>query len=114
MKRDDNVTLVDDLNAARLVAEFTSGVDRASFMEDKMRQSAVLHQILVLGEAVKRLSMEFRDGNPNVPWGKIAGMRDRLIHGYDVVRLKDVWKTATKSIPELLKKIEPLVPPEHS
>ncbi|MEW5720736.1 MAG: HepT-like ribonuclease domain-containing protein [Chloroflexota bacterium] len=63
-----------------------------------------------IGEAVERLSQEFRAQHPDVPWQLIAGMRDHVIHGYDVVDWDEVWKTATKDAPDLLAKIEPLLP----
>ena len=71
----DDATLLDFLRAARLA------------------QAAVLHELLVLGEAAKRLSAAFREEHPDVPWKAIAGMRDRLLHGYDDVDLDLVWKT---------------------
>lgn len=75
---------------------------KAAFLEDYKTQSAVLHQLMVIGEAVKRLSVEFRDDHPVVPWSLIAGMRDKLIHGYDIVDLDEVWRTAEVDVPELL------------
>jgi uncharacterized protein with HEPN domain len=53
-------------------------------------QSAVLHQLLVIGEAVKRLSQDFRRDHPEIPFALIAGMRDKLIHEYDDVDLEEV------------------------
>jgi len=76
--------LLDIAQAARLVIEFTQGMTKEQFLEDIKTQSAVLYQLLVMGEAVKRLSCEFRARHPHIPWSLIAGMRDHLIHGYDI------------------------------
>lgn len=75
MRRDDNAVLLDMAHAARLVAKFIAGTDRAPFLDDELIQSAVLHQILVLGEAAKRLSSEFRARHPELPWSNMAGMK---------------------------------------
>jgi uncharacterized protein with HEPN domain len=107
----DLVYLLDILGAAHLVQEFIEGVDWQAFEADLMRQSAVMRQIEVMGEATKRLSEEFRASYPNIPWRNIAGMRDILIHAYDHVDLDEVWKAATVSIPALIQQIEPLIPP---
>ena len=112
MRRDDNAVLLDIAHAAGLVASFVAGMDKAGFLADVRTQSAVLHQILVLGEATKRLSAEFRAGYPEVPWSDIAGMRDKLIHEYDAVDDDEVWSTATKDIPALLSWVTPLLPEE--
>lgn len=106
----DDATLLDVARAARLAIEFTAGMDQGTFMLDARTQSAVLHQLLVMGEAVKRLSAEFRSAHPAVPWTLIAGMRDKLIHTYDEVDMEEVWKTMEKDIPDLLNKIDPLLP----
>ena len=70
----------------------------------------MLHQLLVMGEAVKRLSTIYRDRHPEIPWTLIAGMRDQLIHGYDIVDLDKVWKTANRDVPDLLTWLEPRLP----
>jgi len=62
--------------------------------------------LTVIGEAVKRLSKEFRASHSEIPWTLIAGMRDNLIHGYDLTDWDEVWKTAEKDVPDLLDKIE--------
>jgi uncharacterized protein with HEPN domain len=106
----DEATLLDIAHAARLTLDFIAGMDKAAFFADAKTQSAVLHQLTVLGEAVKRLSRPFRDQHPILPWPPITGMRDHLIHGYDAVDLDEVWNTATSNVPDVLAKITPLLP----
>jgi uncharacterized protein with HEPN domain len=105
----DEATLLDIVQAARLVIEFKQGMDKPAFLEDAKTQSAILHQLMVIGEAVKRLSRGFRARHPQIPWALIAAMRDKLIHAYDIVDLDEVWKTAEVDVPDLLSAIEPLL-----
>ena len=109
MPRDD-ANVLDILKAASLAIEFKGSADKAAFLADAKTQSAVLHQLLVIGEAVKRLSPEFRAAHPEVPWRLIAGARDKLIHFYEGVDLEEVWKMVTSDLPELIRWIEPLAP----
>ena len=109
MTRDDAI-LLDVVNAARHIQTFVQDMSKEAFLADLKTQSAVLHQITVMGEAAKRLSPEFRDLQPVLPWALMAGMRDHLIHGYDVIDLDEVWNTATLDVPEVLVKLEPLAP----
>ena len=109
----DEATLVDIATAARLVLEFKEGMDKAAFLDDIKTQSSVLHQLMILGEATKRLSDDFRTRHPEIPWTLIAGMRDILVHGYDIVDLDEVWRTANRDVPDLLHWIEPRLPEEH-
>lgn len=106
----DSATLLDVLKAARLAVEFKEGMNKRAFLNDSKTQSAILHQLLILGEATKRLSQEFRVQHQKIPWKKITGMRDKLIHEYDNVDLDEVWKTTRSDIPRLIKQLEPLVP----
>src|SRR5205085_279850 len=84
-------------------------IDSATFQADLKTQSAVLHQLLILGEAAKRLSPEFRDAHAEFPWPLITGMRDKLIHHYDAVDLGVVWDTIEKDLPDFLVFITPLL-----
>lgn len=97
----DHTTLLDMLEACRSALDFLGAVDRAQFAADKKTRSAVLHQLLVLGEATKRLSPEFRDRNAHIPWRELAGIRDRVIHAYDRVDLDMVWIALKKRLPVL-------------
>lgn len=106
----DSATLLDILKAARLAVEFKEGMEKRTFLNDPKTQSAILHQLLILGEAAKRLSAEFRAQHPGIPWKKIVGMRDKLIHEYDDVDLDEVWKTVRSDVPRLLKQLDLLAP----
>ncbi len=110
----DEATRLDIERAARLIIEFTHEMEAEDFLDDIKTQSAVLHQLLVLGEAVKRLSPAFRERRPSIPWALIAGMRDNLIHEYDTVDLDEVWSTAERDIPRLLLSLNLPLPPDET
>ena len=101
----DTESLLDIDRAARLAREFTEGLDFERFRRDVKTQSAVIHQLLILGEAAKRLSAKFRLEHTNIPWSKAAGMRDKLVHAYDEVDLEEVWGTVKRDIPELIEQV---------
>ncbi|HEY3476674.1 MAG TPA: DUF86 domain-containing protein [Anaerolineales bacterium] len=105
----DEVVIQDIVNAARLVTEFVKGFDKTTFIHDWKTRSAVRYQPTVIGEAVKRLSKEFRGQYPEIPWTLIAGMRDNLIHGYDLIDWDEVWKTSTVDVPDLSSRMEAFI-----
>lgn len=109
MQRDDSAVL-DVSKAAQLTQVFVGDMSKSAFMGDPKTQSSVLYQLLVVGEAVKRLSTEFREQHSNIPWSLMAGMRDHLIHAYDTVDWDEVWTTVTRDIPILLAQLSPLLP----
>jgi uncharacterized protein with HEPN domain len=94
--------------------EFRGGLDKAVFLTDLKTQAVVLHELPVLGEGARRLSAAFREEHRDVPWKAIAGMRDRLLHGYDDVDLDLVWKTVDEDVPALVKRLEELAPRRES
>jgi uncharacterized protein with HEPN domain len=84
-------------------------VVKAAFMQDLMRQSAVLRQLEVMGEAAKHVSPSFKAAYPHIPWRQITGMRDILIHAYNRVDLDIVWTATQVSIPQLIPQLEALI-----
>jgi uncharacterized protein with HEPN domain len=104
----DQATLADILRACDLARQFVDGLDLEAFLTDEKSQAAVLHEITIVGGAVKRLSNDFREAQPDIPWRLIAGMRDRLIHRYNTVDLEEVWKTVTTDVPALVADLEAL------
>lgn len=109
MQRDDS-TLLDLQKSARLAVQFLGDLDLPTFMSDAKTQSAVLHQLLLLGEGVKRLSPAFREAHDATPWRLMAGMRDNLIHEYDTVDIDQVYETVKRDLPELLNFLASVVP----
>lgn len=110
----DAATLLDIVTAARLILDFKEGLDYEQFEADTKTQSAMIHQFLIIGEATKRLSDPFRAAHPMIPWQAIARMRDKMIHHYEAVDLREVWKAAETDVPSLVASLEPLLPPERS
>ena len=80
-----------------------------TFIEDKKTVNAVIRSLEVLGEATKSIPISFRKKHPDIPWSKMASMRDVLIHDYMGVDLKTVWKVAQERLPELKPLLEKLI-----
>lgn len=105
----DIETILDIQQAAKKIRQFKQGLNRDIFLEDEKTQSAIVFQLLIIGEATKRLSISLRQQYPKIPWTLMAGMRDNLIHEYDNIDLQEVWKTAECDIPSLLLSIQALL-----
>jgi uncharacterized protein with HEPN domain len=82
MGDDDRVRILHMIEAAEAVADFVAGRRRNDLDEDRMLLFAVVHAIEILGEAANKVSPQIRAAAPQVPWGAIVSMRNRLIHGY--------------------------------
>ena len=102
--------MLDIDRAVRYALAFAEGFSKQEFLEDVKTQSAVVHQLLIIGEATKRLSDEFRTAHPEIPWRYISGMRDHLVHGYDAIDLDEVWNVLVRDLPDLLNQISPHLP----
>ena len=106
--RRDQASVLDMVQAARLALEFVRGIEREDFWSDAKTQSAVIHQLMILGEAAHRLSIPYRTRHARSPWPQIIGMRNRMIHEYDEVDLEEVWRTLQADLPSLLERLERL------
>jgi len=79
------------------------------FYNDEMAQVWVIHHLLILGEAVRGISPEFRDRNPGIPWSDIIGLRNILIHHYFGIDRDAVWNVVEHDLPALKKQVQSLV-----
>jgi|694.fasta_scaffold09820_16 uncharacterized protein with HEPN domain len=101
--------LQDMLNAAKLAQDFVAGIDWAAFEIDLMRQAAVTREFEIIGEAARRISTETQSTLPHIPWSKIIGMRNRLIHEYDDLDLVIIWDTIHTALPQLITTLESII-----
>lgn len=81
------------------------------FNEQEMAQDAVARNLEIIGEAVKRVPQGIRDATPEIPWRKMAGLRDVLIHDYEGVNLVRVWGVVEQDLPLVKAAILAILPP---
>ena len=98
MTRDIRVYIEDIMDSITKIEQYTQCVNEQEFMTNTQLQDAVLRRLEIMGEAVKNIPQSFRDKYPHIPWKKIAGFRDVLIHEYFGVNMRRAWKVAKHDI----------------
>jgi uncharacterized protein with HEPN domain len=105
MKKDPLVFIEHILESIRIIEEYIKGTTKEEFINSRKTQDAVIRRIEIIGEAAKNLSEDVKKNYPSIPWKRMSGMRDILIHGYFGVDLGLTWRVASEEIMELEKKI---------
>ncbi len=109
---DDWVRLQHMLEAAQDALAFSQGRTRQDLETDRMLAFALIRCIEIIGEAASRLSAEIREQYPEIPWGDIIGMRNRLIHAYYDINLDILWKTIQDDLPPLIEQLRAIIATE--
>lgn len=104
--------LQDIIDSINDIGDFIEGMTLGDFKGDKKTINAVLRSIEVIGEASRNIPEEIRSRYPQVPWRKMTGMRDKLIHEYHGVDIDTVWKTLNEDIPPLADRIQEIIDKE--
>jgi len=107
----DLAYLWDMLDAARQIQDFIRGVSFSKYSDNKLIQSAVERQLEILGEAARRVSHEFQDEHPEIPWRPVIGLRNVLAHEYGEIKADRIWRIASVEVIDLISKLQPLIPP---
>ena len=102
------------LDAARQAICFIEGRQRADLDTDVQLRMALLRVLEVIGAAANKVTPEMRTAHPEIPWPKVVGIRNRLIHVYFDVDLDIVWKTAAESLPELVPVLQAILSADAS
>lgn len=111
-KRRDEDFLGDINEAMELISLYTKGLTYRKFLEDRKAQDAVVRNLEVIGEASKNIAAAFKAKYPDVPWKKVAGLRDKLIHFYFGIDYKIVWSIVKKELPKLRKQVKNILKQE--
>ena len=103
--------LWDMMQASREALDFTSNVTLDAYLQDRKLQRAVERAIEIIGEAAARMSADFREAHPEIPWRKIIAQRNVLAHEYGDIENALVWDLVADHLPRLVEQITPLLPP---
>lgn len=107
MTNEDSKIYIDHiLENVKDIEEFSKNLTKNKLLKDKLRQKAIIRSIEIIGEAVKNLPESFKKNYSQLPWRKIAGTRDRIIHHYFGVDLDIIWEIIKKDLPTLKKQIQ--------
>lgn len=103
--RPEKLYLIDIIEAADAIERFCESINEDEFLQDELRQSAVLQKLIVIGEAAAHLPRDFRQRHVDIEWEDIVGFRNLAIHEYFAILWQIVWNTAFHDVPELRRKI---------
>ncbi|HOK34765.1 MAG TPA: DUF86 domain-containing protein [Candidatus Paceibacterota bacterium] len=109
MKKDPKIFLQHILESIERIEEFTKNISKKDFLKSTKTQDAVIRRLEIIGEATKNLPEEFIQKYPEIPWGELARLRDKLIHGYFGVDLNLTFEIVNKDLPKLKKQISKIV-----
>jgi len=110
--RQDDAYLLDMLVAARKAARFAQGLDYEKFTRSDLHQNAIFKVLEIIGEAASRISDDTREAHPEIPLADIVGLRNRIVHAYFEIDLTVVWNIVSEDIPELIRQLGRIAPPE--
>jgi uncharacterized protein with HEPN domain/predicted nucleotidyltransferase len=105
MQRDSRLYVQDILESILKIEEYTYNLSQNEFLQDSQAQDAVIRRLEIIGEATKNLPRNLRLEYPDIPWQRMAGMRDILIHGYFRADLNRVWEVIEQDLPDLKRQI---------
>jgi uncharacterized protein with HEPN domain len=108
----DQALLWDMFQASREIVGFTKNFTLQRFSRNKLVRYSVERQIVVIGEAAKKISSDFKATHPEFPWRNLVTQRNIIAHEYGEILIERVWLAASDHIPKLLEMLEPFIPDE--
>ena len=108
-QRDDSVYVAHMINTANKAIYFVAGLSREDFDNNEQLKLAVTHLLQIIGEAARRVSSDFRDRHPEIPWKAIVGMRNKVVHDYLNVDEDIVWDTVKYDLAPLVVELTKLL-----
>lgn len=105
---EDKIRLQHILDEANEAQEFVKDISFNELKNDSKTVHALLRSIEIIGEAASKISKEYKEKHQEIPWGRIIGMRNHLIHVYFDIDYETVWNTVQNDIPKLIEMIAKL------
>jgi len=103
----DQQAILDIIDSIELIQNYTRSNNWSQART--IEYDAVIRRLTIIGEATKRLSMEFRTNHPEIPWKAMAGLRDFVVHEYDVINLEIIQDVVNFELPQLLPLLKSLL-----
>lgn len=97
------------VNCINKILQYTEGVSHEEFEANSMLVEACVFNLSQIGELANKVSSEFQDTNPSIPWRMIYGLRNRIVHDYEGVNLVLIWDIVCEDLPELLDQLKKLI-----
>ena len=110
MNERDSSRLRDMLREAQQAQKFAQGKSLVDLYQDDVLSYAIVRALEIVGEAGSKVTSATQMANPHIPWRKIVGMRNRMIHDYGNVDIAMVWETVTTILPDLMFELERILP----
>lgn len=104
--KDDSIYIDHILLSIKNILVYTKDISKEEFAKNTIIQDAVIRNFEIIGEATKKISLDFKQVNYDVPWKEMAGMRDKLIHDYIGIDIQVIWDTIQQDLPNLQKIIK--------
>ncbi len=108
-RRSPRLLLEDILTAIDKIGRYVGSLDQAGFLSDDKTVDAVVRNLEIIGEATRQLPVEFKDSHDQIPWTKMAGLRNRIVHDYFGIDREIVWHVVENELATLKVDIEALL-----
>jgi uncharacterized protein with HEPN domain len=108
----DLVYLIDIQEALGRMGRFVHGLTRDDFLASELVRSAVIREVIVVGEAANQIDKAFQEAHPEIPWKRMIALRHFYVHGYRKLNLQEIWRIASRVRVQFEEAIGPLIPPE--
>ncbi len=109
MSRNYSLYLQDIAEAIDRIQSYLEGVARDEFETNQMRLDAVIRNLQIIGEAVKKIPDSIKKKYPNIPWQEIAGLRNRVTHAYFNVDINIIWDVVQSELPILQPQVQRII-----
>jgi uncharacterized protein with HEPN domain len=104
--RDTNLLLGDIIEAGNKIKKYTKGLNFETYLEDDKTIDAVIRNFEIIGEAANRIDIKFKNENKNIPWNRLRGFRNRLVHTYFGIDQEIVWNIINESLDDMINQIK--------